>query len=240
MCVIYVAFGQHRDHPLIVLANRDEYYSRPSAAAEFWSEHPFVYAGRDLRAGGTWLGVTRSGRFSAVTNFRDPSAACGPRSRGNLVLDFLTSEESPREYLARVETEKAEYSGFNLLAGEIGTRRELFYYSNRANGVLEMTPGIYGLSNHLLDTPWRKVERGKARFRELLKSTEIPDHELLDILSDESVASDGDLPATGISYERERALSAICIKTPDYGTRCSTIVRFNNDHTWSFSERVFV
>lgn len=240
MCIIYFAFDQHPDHPLILLANRDEFYKRPSAPASYWEDFPNIYGGRDLQGGGTWLGVTKSGRFSAVTNYRDPSAPLGTRSRGNLVADFLKSVQPAREYLVEVERHGHRYSGFNLLVGEIGERRELFYYSNRGERIRELSAGIYGLSNHLLDTPWPKVEKGKARFTNLLRSGELSNNCLFDILSDESLAADEDLPSTGIPYEAEKAISAIFIKTADYGTRCSAVLRFDTNLEWSFEERVFV
>lgn len=240
MCVIYFAFDQHPDHPLILLANRDEFYERPTAAASYWDDFPNIYGGRDLKGSGTWLGVTRNGRLGAVTNYRDPTAPLGTRSRGNLVADFLKSEMSAKEYIAGVEGHGTEYSGFNLLVGEIGQRRELFYYSNRGEGIRELVSGIYGLSNHLLDTPWPKVARGKSRFAELLGSNETSSDSFFDILLDESLAADEDLPSTGIPYEAEKAVSAIFIKTPGYGTRCSTVLRFDKNLRWSFDERVFV
>lgn len=240
MCVIYFAFDQRPDHPFILIANRDEFYARPSDAAAYWKDIPHLYGGRDLQGGGTWLGVTKSGRFSAVTNYRDPSAPQGSRSRGDLVADFLKSEQSASEYLADVERHKEEYSGFNLLVGEINEKRELFYYSNRADGMRELTAGIHGLSNHLLDTPWPKVEKGKDRFTKLLQSNQVSNENFFDVLSDDSLAADKDLPSTGISFEAEKTLSAIFIKTPDYGTRCSTVLRFDSYSKWSFTERVFV
>ncbi len=240
MCVIYLAFDQHPDHPLILLANRDEFYMRPSAAASYWEDLPDIYGGRDLQGGGTWLGVTKSGRFSAVTNYRDPSAPLGTHSRGNLVADFLKSDRSASEYMADVERHGSAYSGFNLLVGEIGERRELLYYSNRGQGICELSPGIYGVSNHLLDTPWPKVVNGKSRFTDLLRLGEMTNINFFDVLSDESLAADEDLPSTGIPYEAEKALSAIFIKTPDYGTRCSSVLRFYANLEWSFEECVFV
>lgn len=240
MCVIYLAFDCHPDHPLILLANRDEFYERPSRAAGYWDDFPHIYGGRDLVAGGTWLGVTKSGRFAAVTNYRDPSASFGTRSRGDLAADFLKSEQTVGKYLADVEGRGHEYSGFNLIVGELGGRRELFYYSNHGEGVQQLTTGIYGLSNHLLDTPWPKVAKGKSRFAELLQAGEITNESFFDILSDESLATDDELPSTGISREAEKALSAIFIKTPGYGTRCSTVLRFDRNLEWYFEERVFV
>lgn len=240
MCVIYFSFDQHPDRPLILLANRDEFYARPTVPAAYWEDFPDVYGGRDLQGGGTWLGVTKSGRFAAVTNYRDPSAPQGTRSRGDLVAHFLQSGQSATEYLADVKRQGSEYSGFNLLVGEIGDRRELFYYSNRGDSILELPAGLYGLSNHLLDTPWPKVVNGKSRFANLIRSNNVSDQNYFEILSDESLAADEELPSTGIPYEAEKAISAIFIKTPDYGTRCSTVLRFDANLKWTFEERIFV
>ena len=237
MCVIYFAYETHPDHPLILLANRDEFYDRPTAAAAYWEDYPEIYAGRDLVAGGTWLGITRGGRIAAVTNYRDPSAPKGNRSRGDLVADFLKSDEAPAKYLSGVEQRALQYSGFNLIAGDLGTDSGgMFYFSNRGNGIRRLEPGIYGLSNHLLDTPWPKVARGKGRFQELLTSP-VDIETMFELLRDESLADDADLPDTGIGYEKEKALSAIFIKTPIYGTRCSNVVTFDRSGAGKLLER---
>lgn len=239
MCVIYIAFDADRERPLTVAANRDEFYSRPTAAAAHWEDFPDIYGGRDLIGGGTWLGVTRGGRFAAVTNYRDPNAPNGTRSRGHLVADFLKAEVSAGEYMKAVEAAAREFSGFNLIAGEMNEkRRDLFYYSNRGSGVRELPPGIYGLSNHLLDTPWPKVARGKEKFASLVASGASTE-EYFDLLKDDTLADDIDLPVTGVGPEVERLLSAIFISSPDYGTRCSTLMIFNNALEWTFEERVF-
>ncbi|MGH9946154.1 MAG: NRDE family protein [Pyrinomonadaceae bacterium] len=240
MCVIFFAFKQHPQHPLIFIANRDEFYERATAASAFWEDHPEVFAGRDLVGGGTWLGVTRRGRFAAVTNYRDPSAPKGVRSRGALVADFLKAETSAKNYLEQVQYDAEEYSGFNLLVGEIGETSGLFYYANRGAAPRELAPGIYGLSNHLLDTPWPKVVNGKAAFTRLIDSGDISDERFFELLSDKTLADDNELPSTGVSYEAEKAISAIFIETPGYGTRCSTVVKFDENFEWSFNEKVFV
>ena len=240
MCVIYFALLHHPDYPLILLANRDEYYARSSVAAAYWDDHPDIYGGRDLVGGGTWLGVTRGRRFAAVTNYRDPFAATGSRSRGELVAGFLKSDSSSKDYLEQIREQRREYSGFNLLVGRIGESSELHYYSNRGGDPIELAPGIYGLSNHLLDTPWPKVAKGKAEFTDLLKSGKLSDERLFGILSDEILAGDNEIPSTGIPYEAEKAISAIFIKTEGYGTRCSSVLKFSSDFEWSFEERVFV
>lgn len=241
MCVIYFAFDTHPEHPLILLANRDEFYDRPSQPAHYWEDEPEIYAGRDLVGGGTWLGVTRSGRFAAVTNYRDPAAPTGLRSRGEMVSNFLKSNRTAVEYLQSLQRDSADYSGFNLLVGQISSDvREICYFSNRGGDIKSLTPGIYGLSNHLLDTPWPKVARGKFRFEQLLESEKVTPESFFDLLTDQYLANDVDLPSTGVPFEIEKAISAIFIKTPGYGTRCSTVLTFDNSFEWDLEERVFV
>jgi uncharacterized protein with NRDE domain len=241
MCVIYLAYKTQPDYPLILLANRDEFYSRPTASAAYWTDFPNIYGGRDLVSGGTWLGVTKGGRLAAVTNYRDPSAQVGGLSRGNLVADFLKSDEPASEYLDAVQKVAEKYSGFNLIIGEINTdRNELYYFSNRGGSVIKLDPGIYSLSNHLLDTPWPKVKKGKDRFAEMLRRNTYSNEAFFDLLADRDFASDADLPSTGVPSEWEKVLSAIFIETPDYGTRCSTVLKFNSEFEWDFEERVFV
>ena len=241
MCVIYLAFETHPEHPLILLANRDEFYDRPSLAAHYWEDEPDIFAGRDLVGGGTWLGVSRTGRFAAVTNYRDPAAPLGTRSRGQLVSNFLRSHQTAAEYLASVSSISGDFSGFNLLAGRISSDfREICYFSNRGGDVMTLTPGVYGLSNHLLDTPWTKVSKGKPRLAGLLEGETVSVESCFQILADEELAEDSDLPSTGVSYAIEKAISAIFIKTPGYGTRCSTVLTFDNSFVWNLNERVFV
>jgi uncharacterized protein with NRDE domain len=240
MCVIYFALNKHSDHPLILLANRDEFYARPSRAAGYWDDFPHIYGGRDLHGGGTWLGVTDTGRFAAVTNYRDPSAPHGPHSRGELVAEFLKRDQTARQYLENIHSRAKDYAGFNLLVGELTQdRAKVHYFSNRGDDPRQLPPGIYGLSNHLLDTPWPKVVKGKSRFEELLRLGEPSNESFFDVLSDASLAADEDLPSTGIPYEAEKAISAIFIKTPDYGTRTSTVLRFCRTEKWRFEEQVF-
>lgn len=241
MCVIYFAFGQQTDLPLILAANRDEFYDRPTAAAARWDDTPEIFAGRDLVSGGTWLGVTDNGRFAAVTNYRDPNAPLGSRSRGMLVADFLRGRMMAAEYMRAVSSADEEFSGFNLLVGEInGDRRDVYYFSNHENVVRELVPGFYGLSNHLLDTPWPKVSRGKERFRAIVENDFETNEPFFELLTDPNVAEDEELPDTGVGYEREKVLSPIFIKTPIYGTRCSTVVTIDNNGKAELDERVFV
>ncbi len=242
MCVILFAFNAHPDRPLILAANRDEFYERPALAADYWPEEPNIFAGRDLIGGGTWLGVTRAGRFAAVSNYRDPSAPTGTRSRGKLVLDFLRSDERAEDYLDAVAARSDDYSGFNLLVGELSDRsRIIYYYSNRNGTPRKLDSGVYGLSNHLLDTPWPKVAKGKSRLERAMNVGPGVDKEsLFELLADDKIADDSQLPTTGVPIEVERALSATFIRTPGYGTRCSTVLLFDSDLGWEMEERVFV
>jgi len=240
MCVIFFAFKQHSEYPLILLANRDEFYERPTAEAHFWQDSPDIFAGRDLVHGGTWLGITKHGRFAAVTNYRDPNGAKGKFSRGDLVSNFLKTENSVEYYLKKIQTSAAEFSGFNLLVGEFSSQiQTLGYYSNREDKVKILASGIYGLSNHLLDTPWRKVSKGKAELTQFLQNSELEKDGFFELLNDKTLADDAELPDTGIGYEREKLLSAIFIETPIYGTRSSSIVLVNKDYEISLDERNF-
>lgn len=240
MCVIFFGYGVHPKYPLVLLANRDEFYERATAPAGTWDDFPHIFGGRDLVGGGTWLGITNSGRIAAVTNYREPGAPKGPLSRGHLVADFLKSDARPLEYLTQVEKEKNDYSGFNLIIGEFnGTGHELFYFSNRTDGISKLEPGIYGLSNHLLDTPWPKVRSGTDRLSQFVNLPDLESEAFFDLLADESLADDDQLPDTGVGYEIEKALSAIFIRTPNYGTRCSTVVTFDNLSRGKLEERVF-
>lgn len=224
MCLIAVAWQAHPDYPLIVLANRDEFHARPAAAARFWEEAPAVLAGRDLSAGGTWLGVTRQGRFAALTNVREPGMAPGEHSRGLIVSAYLLGNDGAEAYAARVTAAGGSYSGFNLLVSDGDS---LWWTSNRGAGPRRLTPGIYMLSNHLLDTPWPKVELLRAGFREQLHHPE--PEALLALLQDEREAADINLPDTGIGLAMERLLSAPFIRSPNYGTRASTVLLAGHD-----------
>lgn len=240
MCVIFFAYRKHPRYPLILLANRDEFYERPTTRAAVWADHPEIYAGRDLVHGGTWLGITKTGRFAAVTNYRDPAAPTGKHSRGDLVGDFLKSRVSVADYLAEISARAADFSGFNLLVGEINSKTQTVgYYSNRQHEIKILEPGIYGLSNHLLDTPWRKVEKGKAALTKLVENDGFEKEKFLEILGDKTLAEDPDLPDTGIGFEREKLLSAIFIETPVYGTRSSSLVTIDKNFEISLDERSF-
>lgn len=223
MCLILLAYRVHPRYELVMAANRDEFYRRPTAPAGFWEEASYLLAGRDLKEGGTWMGVTRQGRFAAVTNYRDPRAIRPQApSRGNLVGDYLKGNESAWHYLARLAPQAGDYNGFNLLLGDV---RGLFYYSNQNGPPRSLPPGVYGLSNHLLNTPWPKVERGRQALEILLDQSSGPAPEVLfAMLEDRTQAADEELPETGVGIERERMLSPMFIQTPDYGTCSSSVL----------------
>jgi uncharacterized protein with NRDE domain len=238
MCLVLIALDSHPEYLLIVAANRDEFYDRPTASAAFWADAPSVLGGRDLEAGGTWLGIDRRGRLAAVTNYRQGQRESpSPRSRGRLVSDFLTGNSPASEYMERIQPEAGLYNGFNLIAGDAA---EFFYYSNRESRVRQLTAGVYGLSNHLLDTPWPKVAATKSAFGAVLTS-KAPQlvEKLFALLSDRRQAADHLLPSTGIGPEWERLLSSAFIASEDYGTRSSTVVLIDRDGAIIFIERSF-
>lgn len=236
MCLIVFAWKLVPECPLVLAANRDEFFARPSQAAGWWEDHPDVYAGRDLQAGGTWLGINRAGRFAALTNIRKGGERrSDARSRGELVAGFLKSDLSAEDYLDSVRERAGDYNGFNLLLGD---HERSYWYSNDDDGQLkQLEPGIYGLSNGSLDTPWPKVVRAKAQFSSLLCQG-APDDAYFDMLSDTTRASDGRLPDTGVTLEWERLLSPICIESDDYGTRASTLLRVHSGGQAHLVERV--
>ena len=236
MCLILFAYHVVPGTPLIVAANRDERFNRPAAPAAMWDDHPEILAGRDLAGGGTWLGVSTRGRFAALTNFRDPAThrADAP-SRGGLVKAFLLGQMSARAYVEDIVREAVPYNGFCLLAGD---GRDLYFHSNRANAPMKVEPGVHGLPNQLLNTPWPKVVKGRAGLEKLTRGPFAFD-QYLALLNDTAPAPDGDLPQRGRSLERERRSSSLRIVNPNYGTRCSTVLRISPDGTIDFAERTF-
>lgn len=236
MCLILFAHRVVPGAPLIVAANRDERFDRPAQPAAIWEDHPDILAGRDLVAGGTWLGVSRLGRFAALTNFRDPEThrAEAP-SRGELVQAFLTGRMSPRDYAGRVAREAHVYNGFSLLAGD---GRDLWFFSNRGGAPAEVDPGVHGLPNNLLDAPWPKVVKGRAGLAQLIRAPfEVA--ACLALLDDPTPAPDAELPQHGRGIASVRRRSGLRIMGPHYGTRCSTVVRITAEGTIDFAERTF-
>jgi len=237
MCLIAFAWRAHPRYRLVVAANRDEYFKRPSARAGFWDDHRGVLAGRDLEAGGTWLGITLQGRFAALTNYRNPAdQRLSAPSRGALVSDFLTGQATPGEYAQQVEKRARDYNGFSLLVGDAVS---LYFLSNRGGHVTRVAPGVHGLSNHLLDTPWPKIEKSKAWLSARLKQPLDADAAFA-LLNDTERAPNGQLPSTGVSPELEERLSAIRISSVGgYGTRCSTVLCLGEDGKNEFHERSY-
>lgn len=237
MCVILVSYKTHPDYKLVIAANRDEFHNRPSENAAFWADSPDVLAGRDLTAGGTWLGVNRAGAFAAVTNFREAGPGVDPSapSRGQLVSRFLRSGDSPATFVASIRNEANQYAGFSLLVSDGDS---LTFHSNRGPGPRFLGPGVYGLSNHLLDTPWPKVARGREKLAAATGKGEALASQLFTLLQDQSVAGVDELPHTGMSTEEEITLSALFIKSGEYGTRSSSVVLVN-DREIDFYERTF-
>jgi uncharacterized protein with NRDE domain len=238
MCLILLAYEAHPDYRLILAANRDEFFSRPTAPASFWEDAPHILAGRDLKEGGTWLGMTRSGRIAAITNYRDPRAERKDApSRGGLVSGYLTGSMGVEEYLAQLKREGSGYNGFNLIFGD---RSRICWFSNRHESPRFLEPGIHGLSNHLLDTPWPKVTRGKEAMEFIVaKGKPVHPEALFAILADRTIAPDDLLPDTGVGIEMERFLSPLFISTPAYGTRSSTVILIDRQARVTFMEQSF-
>jgi uncharacterized protein with NRDE domain len=240
VCLILFSYKTHPAFDLILAANRDEFYDRPTAPLDFFPDHPHILGGRDLKGNGTWLGVTREGRIAAITNFRDPlSLRESAPSRGEIVNAFLTGTEPPHLFLEKLHEESHRYNGFNLIVGTMGT---LYYYSNR-EGVIRVIPkGLHGLSNHLLNTPWPKVSNGKTALLEQtrLDKERIEPEALFEVLSDQTRPPDAALPDTRVGMEWERVLSPIFIQSPGYGTRSSAILLIETGGRVTFIERTFL
>ncbi|MGK7392569.1 MAG: NRDE family protein [Candidatus Cyclobacteriaceae bacterium M2_1C_046] len=238
MCLILFAINKHPKYALVVAANRDEFYARPTADAHFWPDHPNVLAGRDLEANGSWMGVSTEGKISMLTNYRDLSnIKTNAPSRGDIVADFLKKNVQEEQYLKGLDKKADLYNGYNLL---FGSRNKLMYYSNVSENFEELTKGIFGLSNHLLNSKWPKIERGKEKLKEIVLGNEPIKPELLfEALYDDIKAPDHQLPDTGVGLEKERMLSPMFIKSADYGSRCSTVVLADHEGNWHFYERVY-
>jgi uncharacterized protein with NRDE domain len=231
MCLLIFAHRMSPNRPLVLAANRDEFHARPTAPAQFWSDHPDLLAGRDLEQGGTWMGVTRQGRFAAITNFRDPSrTAPAPRSRGELPIGYLTGSQSPPDFMQQMRDRSGEYAGFNLLLGD---GEQLWYLTNSGEEAgrepYRLEPGYYGLSNAQLDTPWPKVIAGKHKLRSLLEGPGEPDHEsLARVVAGRDLADPKELELQGLDGDMDQLLSAQFIVSSLYGTR-STTTLWRND-----------
>jgi uncharacterized protein with NRDE domain len=234
MCLIAIAWHARRDLPLVVAANRDEWRERPTKPAHWWPERSALLAGRDLQAGGTWMGITRGGRFAAVTNFRDPSdKRSTARSRGMLVTEFLVGSDSPARFLSNLSVRAADYNGFNLIVGD---STSLFYFGSREGQPRAIEPGVHALSNHLLDEPWPKVVAARLAMEQALSDPD-PVATLFGVLSDATVPADEDLPSTGVGLDWERRLGSALITGADYGTRASTVLAITGQGEAILEER---
>ncbi len=234
MCLNIFSYKKHPDYKLIIAANRDEFYTRPTREAHFWEGNSNILGGRDMQHGGTWLGLNKNGKFAFITNYRDfslfyPDAP----SRGPLVSNYLKADLSPEEYVKSIEKPK-QYNGFNLVVGDMNSA---WYLSNVLDQPSEIKPDVHGVSNAFMDTPWQKVEKGKSCLMDITFNGEFSPGDLFGMLADEAQAPDDELPETGLPIEMERAASSMFIKSPDYGTVCSTVVMIANDGQVYFAEK---
>jgi uncharacterized protein with NRDE domain len=236
MCLIVFALGWHPRYSLVLGANRDEYLERPAAPARFWSDCPHLLAGRDLRSGGTWLGITTSGKLAAVTNYRDMrQQVAAPPSRGQLVTAFLQDEAaSAADFRTVLQRDGNSYDGFNCIYGSC---RELHYFTNRGGSSGPVPPGMHALSNHLLDSPWPKVTAARERLAAILQSEFIDPDAIIAALADPEPFAQELLPDTGVGPERERLLSPLFINDPVYGTRCTTVILVTREGAATFVEK---
>ena len=234
MCLILFAYHYHPEYPLIVAANRDEFYSRPTQAAHWWPETPQILAGKDLEAGGTWMGVNLKGRFAAITNIREPQVkTAASNSRGLIPQRFLSGTDSLDRFSAKLAVTRSKYNGYNLLFGD---HEQIYYFSNRGK-MQNLQPGLYGLSNAQLDTAWPKITLGKRHLQEKMKQNKLTTDELMPVLSSDKIAADEQLPDTGVNLEWERLLSSIRIRGNDYGTRSSTILLIDKQRQVRYHEK---
>lgn len=238
MCLILFSYNNHPKYKLILASNRDEFYNRPTRQLEFWVDSPNILAGQDEQDNGTWLGVASNGRISGITNFRSSKALKNKApSRGLLVSNYLNGIQSPKEYLENIMKYGQDYNGFNLLAGDVDS---MYYYSNMGGTVQKVEPGIYGLSNAFLDTPWPKVTKGKAELEKIISEGDnLHLERIFSLLSDKAVPSEKELPETGVGLEWERILGPIFIESEIYGTRTSTIITIDHNSNINVVEKTF-
>ncbi len=238
MCLIAFAWRAHPDYDLVLAANRDEFHARATQAAHAWPDHPQIYAGRDGVAGGAWCGVTPDGRFAAVTNFRDMQAPQeDKKSRGWLVRDYLAGALSAREYCVALDAAKQEYGGFNLLVGD---KEDMFYLGNRdARGILGVPPGVHAISNGVLGDEWPKTRRASQGLSQAIGPADIDAEALFRLLEDDEPAGAEQLPDTGVGQALEKMLSPVFVRSPQYGTRASTLILRANNGGLRFLERAF-
>lgn len=238
MCILFIAVNQHQAYSLIIAANRDEFYGRPTAKSCFWPEYPYMLAGKDEQAGGSWMGINRQGQIAALTNIRDPRHINQQApTRGKLVNDYLTQSLSAQQYLQTLKQGAGQYNGFNLLFGQW---QNLQVYNNHNRQTKNLTTGVYGLSNASLNSPWPKTASGMQRLTDYCADDHgLEPEQLFTLLKDDTPARDEDLPQTGVPLEWERKLSSIFIQSADYGTRSSTILLIDQKQQVTWQERTF-
>jgi len=238
MCLVLFAYHCHSRYKLVVAANRDEFFERPALPAAFWPDEPHILAGRDLKEGGTWMGITKGGRFAVLTNYRDPSRLKPDRkSRGHLVQNYLTSQSEPATFIETLGDSAADYNGFNLLFGDI---RTLFYYSNQQGELRSLAAGVHGLSNALLDDRWPKVTRGRTTLEQIMRNEVINPEDLFRMMADQQQPDDHDLPHTGVGLEMERILAPAFVSSPNYGTRVTTLLLADYQNRVEYYEHSFI
>lgn len=239
MCILAIAYNVHPQFPLILITNRDEFYNRPTLPIHSWQKegHPEIIAGKDLEAGGTWLGMHQNGNLGILTNYRDlKNIKLNAPSRGHIITEYLLSGQTAFEYLQQLKTNAQNYNGFNLILSD---NESLYHYSNHTNEITRMEPGIYGLSNAVLDTPWPKLVKLKTDFTKAIEQNNLQPAHLFQILKNQEKADDSALPQTGLDYQMEKAVSSIFIQTPNYGTRCSTLLFIQKDKSFKITERLY-
>lgn len=238
MCILFVAVNEHKDYPLIIAANRDEFFKRPTSESHFWPNSPTVLAGKDLQAGGTWMGINESGYLASLTNIRAPETIkTGTISRGELVSQYLHQYPSVTSFHEQLSASRKQYNGYNLLFGHWDN---LAVYNNHTNQLQQLSSGFYGLSNAELNSPWPKINKGVNRLEQICSSNkDIIPKQLFDILLDTSQAEDEKLPKTGVPIEWERQLSSIFIRSKNYGTRSSTLLTINQSQHVNWFERTY-
>jgi uncharacterized protein with NRDE domain len=238
MCLIIFSFKQQKEYPLIIAANRDEFYERETKTLDLWDKNSDIIAGKDLRSGGTWMGINKKTKqFAAITNYRDPSNfKQNAKSRGIIVSSFLETEIDADNFIKRLQSEKDDYNGFNLI---LGNKDEIYYYSNINNSPEKLGPGIHGLSNHLLNTEWPKIKKSKKDLEKAFNSENITEKSIQTLLNDK-VFPDKELPETGMGIEWERLLSPVFVKSEIYGTRASSVLIFDKNNKINFRENAWL
>lgn len=237
MCLIFLSYKQNKEYPLIVLANRDEFYKRPTESANYWKENSNILAGKDLEGGGTWMGITKNGYMAMLTNYRDiDNIKANAPTRGKLVSDYLHGEFNSKEYLLALSKTGGIYNGYSLITGSFN---DPWYYSNYQKKVAQLGTGLYGLSNALLNSKWPKIESGKEELTPLLMTEKINKEALFNLMKNPELADDNRLPQTGLPMEKEKAISSRFINIEGYGTRCTTLIMVDKMGKVNFTERQF-